>query len=438
MKAPVTGAGRRLRQLSVYLYDTYVGEVFQDEHGRAGYQYAPSYAASDRAVPVSLSMPVSDEIYGEDKVGPFLWGLLPENPIVLDRIAREHHVSPSNPIALLSIIGQECAGAVRFIDTGPGKATLTTGKIEWLSEEEVGALLAGLREERGSIGRRPNDAGQFSLGGAQSKTALHYDENGNRWGIPTGSIPTTHILKPPMDGLLGQVENEHFSLQLSRELDSPAAVSKVMQFAGNQAIVVERYDRVRLKTGNVVRIHQEDMCQALSVRPSFKYQREGGPGLRDVCAVIRAYSVGPEEDLVRLIRAVAFNFVILGTDAHAKNYSVVIGPGRPPFIRLAPLYDLNSYLPYQDNPRKTKLAMSIDGTYLAQRIMLRHWVAESIACEINPDATLAILRDLIVKAPDAAKLVADRCASDGLRTPVLPKLVDMIAERCAHLSRQYA
>ena len=439
MKSPVFGVGKRLRQLSVYLYDFYVGEAFQDELGRIGFQYAPSYVSSGSVLPISLSMPVVAEVYGADKVEPFLWGLLPENRAVLERIAREHHVSPGNPIALLSIIGEECAGAVRFIQTAPSKAHLSTGSVEWLSDEQVGALLADLRNERGSIGRRRDDAGQFSLGGAQSKTALHFDEACNRWGVPFGVIPTTHIFKPPMAGLQGQVENEHFCLQLAKELDCPTAESRVMEFVGEQAIVVTRYDRLRMQGGTVVRIHQEDMCQALSVMPGFKYQREGGPSMRDISALITVVSENPEDDMARFIRAAVFNFVILGTDAHAKNFSFIIAPSsNRPLFRLAPLYDLISYLPYQENPRKTRLAMSVGGKYFIHQITPRHWISEAEFCGVDTDATLNILRDVIASAPDLAQIVADRCKKDALKAPIIPKLVELISERCKQLAKQYA
>ena len=212
-----------------------------------------------------------------------------------------------------------------------------------------------------------------------------------------------------------------------------------MDFAGEKAIVVTRYDRLLLNNGTVSRVHQEDMCQALSVMPGFKYQREGGPGLRDISELIFSVSQNPEDDIGRFVRAAAFNFIILGTDAHAKNFSFIIAPSPDgSLFRLAPLYDLNSYLPYQEHPRKTRLAMSVDRKYLASQIIPRHWIVESQQCGIDPDFTLNTLRDIIASAPDLAQVVVDRCEKDSLKSPILLQLVDLIAERCKNLAKQYA
>src|SRR6185437_13558152 len=121
----------------------------------------------------------------------------------------------------------------------------------------------------------PGDTGQFSLAGAQPKTALLLEKG--RWGVPSGRTPTTHILKPPTAELDGHVENEQFCLAVARELGLPAASADVRRFDREIAIVVERYDRLRMR-GGIVRVHQEDVCQALGVMPTTKYESDGGPG----------------------------------------------------------------------------------------------------------------------------------------------------------------
>ena len=109
----------------------------------------------------------------------------------------------------------------------------------------------------------PHDTGQFSLAGAQPKTALLFD--GQRWGVPGGRTPTTHILKPPIRGLDGHAENEHLCLALARALGLPAAHSEVRRFGDETAIVVERYERTR-RPGSIRRLHQEDMCHTNAVK----------------------------------------------------------------------------------------------------------------------------------------------------------------------------
>ena len=176
-----------------------------------------------------------------------------------------------------------------------------------------------LREQTGSIGRAPDETGQFSLARAQSKTALYCE--GGRWGVPSGRTPTTHILKPPMAGLLGQVENEHFCLLLARALDFVSSNSSVLRFNGEVCIVVERYDRLReTPKSEYMRLHQEDMCQALSEMPARKYHRDGGPSIKHVVHLLRDDSSAALEDMRQFVRAMALNFVILEADPkHPRN-----------------------------------------------------------------------------------------------------------------------
>jgi len=210
--------------------------------------------------------------------------------------------------------------------------------VEPVSNDEVAALLRGLRRDSGAW--HPNAQSGWSLAGAQPKLALAYDELTRGWAIPSGSRATTHILKPAIVGLDDHDLNEHLCLAAARALGLRAADSKVVRFGSEQALVVRRYDRP-LIDGVVVRVHQEDFCQALGVHPQRKYQSDGGPTVDDLVGVLG--SAGSQrDDIGHLLRAVAYNWLILCTDAHAKNYSLLLS-GRQ--VRLAPLYDLASAPP---------------------------------------------------------------------------------------------
>lgn len=244
------------------------------------------------------------------------------------RWAQRYHVS-RNAFALIAQVGEDCAGAVQFAHPERRDEVLggQAGNINWLTESDVAERLRALQSDA-SAGRAPHDTGQFSLAGAQPKTALCFD--GQRWGVPSGREPTTHILKPQSGEFDGHAENEHRCLALARALSLPTARSEVRQFDDVTAIVIERYDRVHIvtlasaraalatakaaeaamhaasaatgdpvsvatdagraaaeaveasasartltefaKTTTTYRVHQEDMCQALSVHPSLKYQ----------------------------------------------------------------------------------------------------------------------------------------------------------------------
>ena len=128
-----------------------------------------------------------------------------------------------------------------------------------------------------------------------------------------------------------------FFARLARTAGLIVPNSTVQHFGDEIAIVVERYDRVR-SGGRWSRIHQEDMCQALGLHPTGKYESDGEPEyarLQNCCVNNRAI---PEEDVQSFVDATAFNWLIAGTDAHAKNYALLLGGSGA--VRLAPLYDL--------------------------------------------------------------------------------------------------
>jgi serine/threonine-protein kinase HipA len=320
-----------------------VGRVHRDAHGRLTFAYDDTWRKAADAYPLSLSMPLGAQEHRRSVIEAFLWGLLPDNELVLSRWAAKFHVSPRNVFALISHVGEDCAGAVQFVmpDRLSAIRSGKEDKVEWLEEADVAKRLQTLRADHAAW-RLPRDTGQFSLAGAQPKTALLF-QNG-RWGIPSGRLPTTHILKPPTGHFDGHAENEHICLMLARNLGLPTAQSKVMRFKDEIAIVIERYDRQQ-KGNDIVRVHQEDMCQAFGIMPTKKYQNEGGPSAFNIAELLRTYSTDRQEDLDTFIAALAFNWLIAGTDAHAKNFSLLISSRR---VRLAPLYDVASILPYDE------------------------------------------------------------------------------------------
>jgi serine/threonine-protein kinase HipA len=167
--------------------------------GRLRFDYDDEYRRDREATPLSLSMPIPVQTHGHQVIDPWLWNLLPDNENVLGRWGREHHVSARSPFSLLATpIGEDCAGAVRFVPANSVDDALgRTGSVTWLTEEDVGERLGQLREDSTAWHGR-TFTGQFSLAGAQAKTAL-LNEDG-RWGVPSGSLATTHILKPAVMG----------------------------------------------------------------------------------------------------------------------------------------------------------------------------------------------------------------------------------------------
>ncbi|MFW5876369.1 MAG: type II toxin-antitoxin system HipA family toxin [Myxococcota bacterium] len=411
------------RELVTLLAGRRVGVVQRAAHERLRFTYYEDWRGDPQAVPLSLSMPLAAREHGPDRVEPFLWNLLPDNEAILQAWGKRFRVSPRNVFGLLSHVGADCAGAVQLVS--PERVEAMAGdappQVQWLDDAEVAARLRELRRDRAAW-RRLGDTGQFSLAGAQPKTALLYD--GRRWGIPSGRTPTTHILKPPMAGVEGHAENEHLCLNLARAIGLPAARSWVARFEDEVAIVIARYDRVRISESDVsaiVRVHQEDMCQALGLGPGSKYQNEGGPSPADIVALLRDHSTEPGDDIGTFVDALAFNWLVGGTDAHAKNYSMLHASGSR--ARLAPLYDIASALPYPDlQVQKLKLAMKIGGRYRLRDVGPRQWEALAEELGLGPRTMLDRVADLGERMANEVGPVCDEARDAGLTDPLVPRL----------------
>jgi serine/threonine-protein kinase HipA len=404
-----------------------VASVGQDARGQYLLRYEEAWRASADAFPLSLSLPLTKAEHGDAPVRAYLWNLLPDNDAVLRTWARRSRVSATNPLALLTHVGEECPGAVQIVPPERAETILDAGleaaEVEWLSEGQVAERLRHLREEPGAS-REPGDRGQFSLAGAQPKTALLFD--GERWGVPYGRTPTTHILKPPvLAGFAGFAENEHVCLQLAAGLGLPAVRSEIRRFEEQTAIVVARFDRL-WRDGAVIRLHQEDFCQALGVPPQEKYEADGGPGAVDLISVLQERALEPDVDVATFVGALALNWVIGGTDAHAKNYSHLMQAGG--VIRLAPLYDIISLLPYPEGrgPR-VKLAMRIGGEYRMRFIERRHWDRLASAIGAEPEDVAGIVDEIAERAPDVLRDVCHRAGEEGAGHPILQRLQTEVA-----------
>jgi serine/threonine-protein kinase HipA len=415
------------KTLNVLLADHPAGAITRRQGGRHRFEYLESWQHDSRAIPLSYSMPLQQASHGTRIITDFMWGLLPDNESTLQRWGTRYKVSPHDPFALLTAIGEDCPGAVQIVP--PERRLAKRQHVKWLAKGEIEKRIIALKNDAGA-GRLENDTGQFSLAGSQEKTAL-YRAN-DRWGIPQGRTPTTHILKPETGRIAHVASNEHFCLQLARRCGMPAAVSEVQIIAGVPVIIIERFDRIRAH--NLVRrIHQEDMCQALGTRK--KYQQEGGPGVYDIMNLLQ-FSANPEVDRNRFMRAQAFNYIIAGTDAHARNYSIVYAPGGA--FRLAPLYDVISDLPYIGGRNAhSALAMTIGGRRAISQILPRHWEKQAKSVRFSKDHVFGHLRDLIAGLPEAAAKVLEQCRDDGLVSPVIHKLTDAIAARCKLLAKYY-
>lgn len=359
------------------------------------------------AMALSHALPLIGRTYAGRAVDNWISGLLPDRSEVLLRWRAQYGLTRMDTFALLWHVGEDVAGAAQFVRpdrletvAGPG-----TGSLTPLSDDDIAARLSALRTDAAAWS--PDiTTGQFSLAGAQAKFALARTSTG--WAIPSGAQPTTHIFKPAIPALADQDVCEHLTMRLAAVAGMPVAPTQVLTFAGQRALVVTRFDRIPVHDGpgpSRRRIHQEDICQALGLPPTSKYESLGGPGAATVIALLRD-SVNPEHaetDVAGFVRALGFNWLVAGTDAHARNYALLHHRQR---TRLAPLYDLNSFLPYQQPHAPISLAMRV-GDYQTDPAVIgaEHWKQLAGQVRLDPAAITSMLRELGTLLLDVAPSV---------------------------------
>jgi serine/threonine-protein kinase HipA len=353
------------RTLDVYLFENLVGRLIQDDGGQMVFEYADGWLSSGRAAALSQSLPLRAKRFRNKECRGFFAGILPEES-KREIIARNLGISARNDYAMLERIGGECAGAVTFMPAGQPLPAREPG-YRTLSQEE---LVAIIRE----LPLRPLLAGEkgvrLSLAGAQDKVAVRIEEG--EICLPLGNAPSTHILKPAVERFEGVVHNEAFCMKLAAAAGLPTAPVEIGSVEGLDYLLVARYDRHHRVgpdgTQIVERLHQEDFCQALGIVSEHKYQKEGGPSLKQCFGLIRSVSSAPVLDLRHLLDAVIFNWLVGNNDAHGKNFSLLytgIGTGRVE-TRLAPLYDIVCTVAYPE--LSDEMAMKIGDQYSSERV----------------------------------------------------------------------
>ncbi len=410
------------RTLDVYLHDLLVGHLIQDDGGQMVFEYAEK---PQTYFPLSHSLPFRKERFKRNECRGFFAGLLPEEGN-RETIARKLGVSPQNDYAILDGIGGECAGAVTFVPAGEPLPKKNYGSRSLTDKE--------LAEEIRTLPRRPLMVGEegirLSLAGAQDKMAVL--ASGENISLSLGGAPTSHIIKPANERFEGVVFNEAVCMKLADKIRLPTAQVEIRNVEGIDYLLVERYDRklVPIPPGGLFkgyfprRLHQEDFCQALAVPPEMKYQREGGPSLKQCFDLLREVSDIPAVDLQLLLDAVIFNALIGNHDAHSKNFSLLyeegtLLTGNP--TRLAPLYDLVCTVYYPE--LSPKMAMKIGGESVSKKLMPKHF--EKFAEETGLAGKLVAQR-----VPELAETILDGLNDIDVSHKVAREVISLIKKRC--------
>ena len=366
--------------LRVLLNNRLMGHLLRDPGGTIQFRYHESWLALDDAIPLSLSLPLREDAYRGERVLSVCENLLPDSEALRRRVAERIGAKGSDAYSLISQIGRDCVGALQFVPEDDAISSDTSAiNGEPLTDESIEKLLKNLA--RAPLGLGQDDEFRISVAGAQEKTALllHRGE----WLKPHGVTPTTHILKtqigtlPNGIDLSNSVENEFYCLKLLAAFGLPVNPAEIITFGKTKTLVVERFDRKWTPDGRLMRIPQEDCCQALSCPPSRKYQSLGGPGMVDILNLVKGGD-NPSDDHKLFLKSQILFWLVGATDGHAKNFSVYLGTGGR--FRLTPLYDVLTAQPSLDarqiERKQMKLAMSVGDRrhYRIDGIRGRHFV----------------------------------------------------------------
>jgi len=352
--------------LTILMNGRHVGTLEKTKQGGLIYSYAQAWLDTPGARPISLSLPLINQSFSGDLVYNFFDNLLPDNQQIRARIQAKFHAPTDQPFDLLARIGKDCVGAIQIIE-GEMLAVKEEVHFEILNEKQIASWLRNCRLN--PLGMTDNDEEfRISIAGAQEKTAFLYYNN--HWCRPLKETPTTHIFKLPIGyiphqqiDLRDSCENEWLCSQIAAGFGLPVANCEILTFEEIKVLSVQRFDRKLSSDGRwLMRLPQEDLCQALGVSSNLKYQSDGGPGIKDIMNLLLGSSQSAQ-DRELFYRSQILFWLLAGIDGHAKNFSIFIEPEGK--YRLTPLYDIISAYPLiaqkQLQAKKIKMAMALKG-----------------------------------------------------------------------------
>lgn len=385
--------------LNIYLNTVPVGMLKKASSGEITFKYNEEWIEDGFAI--SSSLPLQEDSFRGEVVSRYFDNLLPDNDDILKLLATKFGAESTRSFDLLSVIGKDCVGALSFLPAdinAPNDFEMNYTRINNTNIEKRLRTLGSTTP----LGMNNEEDFRISIAGAQEKTAfLNID---GKWQEPHGLTPTTHIFKTSI-GALGvdidfddSIDNEWASLFIMKKMGLPVCETRIAEFGDQRVLIIERFDRKWTNYQGkevLIRIPQEDMCQALSISPYKKYQSEGGPGIVDIAKFLMASK--NSEDRVNFFKAIIVFDLLYATDGHGKNFSIFLEEDG---FKLTPFYDVMSgYFLHKREKQpinKLKLAMKVgaSGHYSFKRISKRHYRETAKMCSINNEMFEEIIEDL--------------------------------------------
>ncbi len=388
--------------------------------------YSEEWLTDEMSHPLSLSLPFlpGNEPHQGQIVKSYFDNLLPDSDSIRRRLAQRHHIGSTDAFQLLAELGRDCVGAIQLLPEDEAPSDIYEINGDPLSTEEIARRLRGTTSPQALGQQYHNEDLRLSIAGAQEKTALLNHQG--QWLLPVGSTPTTHILKLPM-GLVGHmqadmrtsVENEWLCSKIMAAYGVPIAHCDIEHFEDQKALVVKRFDRTIVSDGSwIIRLPQEDMCQATGTSPLNKYQNEGGPSINQIMNLLLG-STNAQQDRYNFFKTQIIFWVLAATDGHGKNFSIAHLPGNR--YHATPIYDVLSAHPIIGNgptqlsPRRAKLAMALQGRnthYEINSIHLRHWLGQSQSVGLGEAAARRLIAEVIEDTPPVIESVEHMLPND--------------------------
>ena len=412
--------------------------------------YFDEWLVAEQARPLSLSLPFlpGNAPYQGQIVTDYFDNLLPDSDAIRRRLAQRHRAGGTDAFHLLTKLGRDCVGAIQLLPEEETPSDVFEISGVKLKTAGIAQRLRNTTSVQ-ALGQDDHDEDlRLSIAGAQEKTA--FLRHGGRWLLPRGSTPTTHIFKLPL-GLVGHmqadmrtsIENEWLCSKIVDAYGIPIASCEVEHFEDQKALVVERFDRTPAKDGSwIIRLPQEDMCQATGSSPLRKYQADGGPGIARIMELLLG-SDHADQDRRNFFKTQIIFWVLAATDGHGKNFSIAHMPGSR--YRATPIYDVlsaHSVIGRGANkisPQKAKLAMAVRGSanhYLIATIQRRHWIAQAKQVGLGAEAAKQLIEE-VIESTEAVIGQASQLLPEDFPADLAEAIFSGMKKHCAKLAAMH-
>lgn len=435
------------KTLQVLMNGLLVGHLRKSSGGGMAFQYDNTWLTTPGKRPVSLHLPTEPAFHSGDTVYNFFDNLLPDNPAIRTHIQQRFGVKSNHPFDLLEAIGKDCIGAVQLhpdIET-PYNIRAIIGAP--LSAAELESRVASSRTAPLGMSESHEEF-RLSLAGAQDKTGLLWHDA--QWQSPEGTTPTTHIIKLPM----GKID--HNEIDLSESVDNEWLCLKILELyglevahaerltVGNTTVLsVERFDRkLSADKSWIMRLPQEDMCQALGYSSGNKYEADGGPGIPEIMKLLEG-SNNAEKDQADFLKANLLFWLMAAPDGHAKNFSIFIQQNGE--YRLTPFYDVISVYPLilrgDIKHYNFKMAMSLRGSKRYYKLgdgfgfTVEHLLSTAEVCGFSTDEMRRIIEGTLAET-ERVLVQAEALLPDGFPVSVSTPVFDGIRVAATRLGQQ--